>query len=404
MNMEALPSLEECRILFPQLQAGQDGAPLVYLDTAASALKPESVLKRSDEFLRNEYATVNRALYGLGQQATAGVHRTRSKVASFVGAHQASQVVFTRGTTDAINLVALSMQMVLGPGDEIVVTGQEHHSNLVPWQMACARTGATLRILPLLPDGQWDLDALATTITPRCRLVACSAVSNVLGAWNPVASLVAAAKFVGARVLLDAAQAAGAYHLDLQELGVDFLAFSAHKLYGPTGLGVLVGTPDALESLIPVQGGGDMIDEVELERHSWAPLPHRLEAGTPPFAQIIGWEPALDLLQAYGPERIGAYLAPLQRRCAEGLAQHGFQILSAPTSRTICTVSHPDWHASDLAQLLACRGVAVRSGHLCAQPLLRHLGHRHVLRASLGLYSIQQDIDVLLQASAELVG
>jgi cysteine desulfurase/selenocysteine lyase len=398
-----LAEQQRLRAEFPQLCDATTGS-LIYLDTAATALKPKAVIDTLQQFLSQEYATVNRALYGLSQRATTRLFTTRQLVARLVGAADPNQVIFTRGTTDSINLVAQAMSQGLRPGDEIVVTAQEHHSNLVPWQMACQRSGATLRVLPLLPSGEWDLEALNTIVTSRCRLVACAAVSNVLGAWNPVEPLVAAAKNAGALVLLDCAQAVGSHPVSLEALGVDFLAFSAHKLYGPTGLGALVGTIDALESLPPVQGGGDMIDQVGLFSSTYAPLPHRLEAGTPAVAEIVAWAPALQMLMDLTPEAIGRHTMQLRQVCMKGMESLGFQVfLPCARSRTLCSGIHPDWHASDLAQLLSCRGISVRSGHLCAQPLLKHLGHSHVLRASFGIYNTSADVTAFLDNLADLV-
>lgn len=393
---------QRLRSYFPQLCTAVES--LIYLDTAATALKPQAVIDTLQQFLSQEYATVNRALYGLSQKATSRLYATRQLVARLTGVADPRQVIFTRGTTDAINLVALSISQSLRLGDEVVVTAQEHHSNLVPWQMACQRSGATLKVLPLLPSGEWDLNALHATVTSRCRLVACSAVSNVLGVRNPVEQLVAVAKRQGARILVDCAQAVGSHPVDLHQLGADFLAFSAHKLYGPTGLGALVGTLEALECLPPVQGGGDMIDQVSLLHSSYAPLPHRLEAGTPAIAEIIAWAPALEMILDLTPEAIGQHTHHLRQLCMEGMESLGFQMFeSCQRSRTLCTGVHPDWHASDLAQLLSCRGISVRSGHLCAQPLLQHLGHSHVLRASFGIYNTSADVAAFLEHLADLL-
>jgi len=385
------------RSSFPQLE--QDRG-LIYLDTAATALRLGSCIDRLHGFYRLGNATVSRSLYPAAREATAAVHHTRVRLAELLSVPEVEQIVFTRGTTDSINMLARSIAAQLRVGDEVLVTAQEHHSNLVPWQMACAQSGASLRILPLTASGEWDLEQLQEQLRPSCKLVACSLVSNVLGIRNPVERLVEAAHSVGARVVCDAAQAVATHKIRWSELGVDALAFSAHKLFGPTGVGTLIGDLGWLDSLPPPAGGGDMVDEVWLEGATYAALPHRWEAGTPAIAEIIAWSEAIDWIMGMGPERIGAHCRMLVRELIPILEQMGFVILEAcHQARAVVSCVHPRAHAADIATLLGLKGVAVRSGHLCAQPLLRHLGYRQLLRFSFGPYTTSQ---CLLAACHEL--
>lgn len=385
------------RSSFPQLE---HDCGLIYLDTAATALRLGSCLERLNGFYRLGNATVSRALYPAAREATAAVHHTRVRLADLLHVPEIEQVIFTRGTTDSINMLARAVAAQLRPGDEVLVTAQEHHSNLVPWQMACASSGATLRILPLTATGEWDCEQLPKLLTPACKLVACSLVSNVLGVRNPVEHLVQAAHSVGARVVCDAAQAVATHLIKWSELGVDALAFSAHKLFGPTGVGALIGDLAWLDSLPVPAGGGDMVDEVWTDHATYAALPHRWEAGTPAIAEIIAWAEAIDWVKGMGPERIGAHCRMLLREFIPMLEQLGFVVLDACNrGRSLISCTHPHAHAADIATLLGLRGIAVRSGHLCAQPLLRHLGYRQLLRCSFGPYTTSQ---CLMRACQEL--
>ncbi|MFZ4099932.1 MAG: aminotransferase class V-fold PLP-dependent enzyme [Chlamydiia bacterium] len=397
---------ETIRDQFPQLQTDMGEGRLVYLDTAATSLKPRRVIDRMTHILSKEYSTANRGLYPLVQSTTAKVYEVRRSLAAFLGAEEPECVIFCRGATDALNMVALGLMHRLQPGDEILVTAQEHHSNLVPWQLLAQRTGAHLRILPLLADGRWDLQQLPSVMGPRTKIVACSLVSNVLGCRNPVEELVQAARVHGSLVVCDAAQAVGHMDVHLGELGCDFLACSAHKIYGPTGIGALVGRREALEQLMPVQGGGDMIQEVWLDHSTWAELPYRMEAGTPSIVEILAWGTAIEWLREVtygsdrrGPSAIGQACRQLLVPLMEDLRDRGFQLFpSCVEAHTLVTMTHPEWHPADLATMLGLKGIAVRSGHMCAQPLLRHFGVEHALRISLGAYSTAMDMEALGEA------
>ena len=385
---------------FPLLAARRGGKRLVYLDSAATAQKPRSVLAAEDRFYRESNANVHRGLYGLAARATALYEGCRHRVASFLQADPRG-VVLTRNATAALNLAALGSVHLLGPGDEILLTVMEHHANLVPWIQAAKRSGARLRHVPLDGEGRLDLEAFGRLLGPRTRIVALSAASNVLGTIQPLEELSRRAHEQGALVVVDAAQAVGRIPLSLPASGADLLAFSAHKCYGPLGLGFLVGSPRVLERLEPLETGGEMIETVHLDRATWAEVPHRFEAGTPNVAGAAAFPAALDFLEEIGLERIREHEVELAGYALERLsALGGLEILGPGNPRErVGLVSFLDErvHPHDLATFLDGEGIALRAGHHCAQPLHRFLGIPASVRASFGVYSRKEDVDALVE-------
>lgn len=390
------------RAQFPVLHRTVNGRPLVYLDSAATSLKPARVIDAQADHYRAHDGSAHRGLHKLADEATRSYEQCRSRVARWLGAGEPESVVFTRNATAALNLVARGYEHRLRPGDEVVLTDMEHHANLVPWIQLAERAGVVLRHLPSTAEGKLELAALPKLLSPRTRIVSVIHVSNVLGSINPVAEIADAAHRVGARVVVDAAQSAGHLPLRLDALGADLLVLSAHKCYGPAGLGFLVGRPQALEELEPLEGGGQMIREVHLEHASWAEVPLRFEAGTPNVAAAAGFEPALDLMDELGIDRIRSHEQTLVSYAWQRLAAFdGLRLLGPedPTERGGLIAMHDERvHPHDMATLLDQHGVAVRAGHHCAQPLHRKLGLVATTRASLGVYSTHDDIDALVDA------
>ncbi len=389
------PVLDVARLRadFPALAQSVNGRPLVYLDNAATTQKPLAVIEAVSRFYREDNANVHRAIYQLGERATRAYEAARAKVAAFIGAPERA-IVFTGGATEAINLVAYAWgRHNLGPGDEIVVTAMEHHSNLVPWQMAARDTGATLRHIPLTDDNLLDIEAARTVIGERTRMVALVHKSNVFGVVNPVAEITALAREVGALVLLDAAQSVPHLKVDVQELDCDFLAFSGHKMLGPTGVGALYGKPEILEAMEPFMGGGEMITSVSLAEATWNEIPWKFEAGTPNIAQAVGLGAAIDYLEEVGIDRVTAYLGQLSAHTRQVLAAvPGVTLYVPPESSAVFAFNMEGIHSHDLAQLLDQEGIAVRAGHHCAQPAIEHLGVAATARASLYIYNTFEEI------------
>ena len=385
---------------FPLLARRIGDRPLHYLDTAATSQKPEAVLAALDHYYRFHNANVHRGLNTLAAEATEAYETCRSRVAAWVNAPAKEGVVITRGATSSLNLLARGLEHQLEAGDEILLTEMEHHANLVPWQMLARRRRLQLRFLPVRDDGQLDLDQLPELLTSRTRVVSLVHTSNVLGTINPVTEVVAAAKARGALTVVDAAQAAGHLPLDVQALGCDFLVFSAHKAYGPMGLGFLVAGPDLLEKLEPLEGGGEMIEWVELEQATWAEVPHRFEAGTPNVAAAAAFPAALDLLEELGAATVRRHEEALTAHAMESLRSLGGLTIYGPADPAdrggLVSFWDPDVHPHDLSTVLDEAGVVVRAGHHCAQPLHRRLGVPATTRASFGLYNRRDDIDALV--------
>lgn len=370
---------------------------LAYLDTAASAQKPRCVIDAISHFYAHEYATVHRGVYGLCQKASARYEGVREKIREFFSGEV---VVFTRGATDGINLVAQSFsQAFLQSGDEILISQAEHHSNLVPWQMAAERFGLVLKFAPV--DANGDLTDFQGQLTERTRLVALPHISNATGAIHPIEKIVAECKKRGIYTLVDGAQSAAHLPINLEEIGCDFFVASGHKMYGPTGVGILIGKKELLEKMPPVAGGGDMIASVAFEASSYSAPPLRFEAGTPMIAQVIGLGAAIDFLQSIGMDSIAARESVLSDYLFEALSEvEGLKITAEPKRRGgIVTFALEGAHSLDVASLLGARGICVRSGHLCAQTALSSVHNRQsVLRASVGIYTLESEIDALCAA------
>jgi cysteine desulfurase / selenocysteine lyase len=382
---------------FPIFLPSSGERRLVYLDSASTAQKPRVVIERVNEIYARENAKPHRAMHELGERATRILEAARMKVQRFVHAAEPREVVFTRGTTESINLVARGSAALLHPGDEVIVTAMEHHSGLVPWQAITAERGALLRIAPIDPRGEIDLEALERLLGPRTRVVSLPHVSHVLGTVNPVKRIAGMAHASGAVVLVDGAMGAPHTPVDVRDLDCDFYAFSGHKLYGPAGTGVLYGKAAHLERLAPLLVGGDMVHSVKLEKTQYAPLPHRLEAGTPNLEGIAGLAAAIDYVGALGLENVFEHERGLLRTAEERLRQFpGLAILGESAARAgSITFVLEGVHAHDIAAVLDEERIAIRAGHLCAQPLLDLLGHPAAVRASVGIYNTTDDIDRL---------
>ena len=388
---------------FPILERTIDGHRLVYLDSAATAQKPRVVLDALRSFYERSNANVHRSIHTLGEEATELFEAARDRVRAFIGARHREEVVFTRGTTEAINVVAHSWaRRALEKGDEILLTEMEHHSNLVPWYLLARERGLRLRYIPLTGEGLLDLGALDRLLGRRTRLVALTHVSNVLGTINPVAEIVERAQAAGARVLIDGAQAAPHLPVDVAALGADFYAFSGHKLGAPTGIGVLYGRREILEPLEPGFGGSEIIKEVWLDRVTWNDLPWRFEPGTPPIAEAVALGAAIDYLESLGHETIRAHEADLTRQALARLAEVEDLTLYGPRDPAlrvgVVAFNLAGVHPHDLAAALDAEGVAVRAGHHCAQPLARRLGVAGTARASFWVYTTPEEIEALVAA------
>ena len=400
VHRQAAPfDVERVRADFPILARQVRGRRLAYLDSAATAQKPLVVVDAIRDFYLTSNANIARSVHQLGEEATAAYERTREAVRRFINAGSADEIVFTAGTTASLNLVAQAWgAATLQAGDEIVLTLMEHHSNIVPWQLVAHRAGAVLRVVPLTPDGALDLDTYRRLLTTRTRIVALSHVSNVLGTVNPVAELTDLAHRVGAVVVVDGAQAVPHIPVDVRALDCDFYAFSGHKLYGPTGIGVLYGRKKLLDRMPPWQGGGGMIDTVTFEATSWAPPPARFEAGTPPIAQAVGLTAAIGYLQTLGSDAIQAHEEDLLAYATGRLAEvPGLRLFGTARGKIgVLSFVLGEIHPHDLGTILDANGVSVRAGHHCCQPLMKHLRLPATVRASLGLYSTREDVDQLV--------
>jgi cysteine desulfurase/selenocysteine lyase len=389
------------RARFPILGRQVHGHPLVYLDNAATTQKPDTVLAAIASYYTTSNANVHRGVHTLAEEATALYERCRLRAAGFVNAPDARGVVIVRNTTEAINLVAQSWGATLAPGDEVLLSEMEHHSNLVPWIMLARERGVTLRHVPITADGRLDMAAFASLLSSRTRIVSLTAMSNVLGTINPIAEIAQAAHRVGAVMVVDGAQSVPHMPVDFQALGADFLAFSAHKMYGPTGIGFLVAKPELLERMEPVAGGGEMIREVRLDSATWNDIPHKFEAGTPNIADAAAFPAALDLLDEIGMPAVRAHERELVGDALERLRSLGWLQLHGPLDADarggLISFVDPEIHPHDLAQVLDMHGIAVRAGHHCAQPLMRRLDVAATARASFGIYNDRDDVDALVE-------
>ncbi|EGI7135584.1 cysteine desulfurase SufS [Salmonella enterica subsp. enterica serovar Agona] len=391
--------VEKVRADFPILQREVNGLPLAYLDSAASAQKPNQVIDAESAFYRHGYAAVHRGIHTLSAQATESMENVRKQASRFINARSAEELVFVRGTTEGINLVANSWGTEnIRAGDNIIISEMEHHANIVPWQMLCERKGAELRAIPLHPDGTLRLETLAALFDDRTRLLAITHVSNVLGTENPLPDMIALARQHGAKVLVDGAQAVMHHAVDVQALDCDFYVFSGHKLYGPTGIGILYVKEALLQEMPPWEGGGSMISTVSLTQGTtWAKAPWRFEAGTPNTGGIIGLGAAIDYVTSLGLDKIGDYEQMLMRYALEQLAQVPDITLYGPAQRLgVIAFNLGNHHAYDVGSFLDNYGIAVRTGHHCAMPLMAWYGVPAMCRASLAMYNTHEEVDRLV--------
>jgi cysteine desulfurase/selenocysteine lyase len=389
------------RAQFPILSTRVNGKPLVYLDSAASAQKPEVVIAAEARFYRESYANVHRGVHTLSQRATGAYEAARERVARFLGAADPADVVFTRSATEGLNLVAWCYARPrLGPGDEVLLTEMEHHSNIVPWQMVCAATGARLVVAPVDDRGELRLDELSKLLSPRTKVVSLVHVSNALGTVNPVAEVARLAHAVGAAVVVDGAQAAPHMAIDVVALGCDFYTFSGHKVYGPTGIGALWGRKELLAEMPPWQGGGDMILHVSFAKTDYARPPARFEAGTPHIVGAVGLAAALDWMESLGRPAVEAHEQDLLAHATEMLgAIRGVRLIgTAREKASVLSFLVEGVHAHDVGTILDAEGVAVRAGHHCAQPLMERFGIAATARASFAVYNTREEVEVLAAA------
>ncbi len=393
--------LEQVRADFPALHQQVYGRPLVYLDNAASAQKPRAVIERLATFYSREYANIHRGVHYLSQEATSAYEATRETVAAFINAASTREIVFTRGTTESINLVAATYgRRNVGQGDEIIISAMEHHSNIVPWQLLCEEKGARLRVVPISDEGEIDLEAYERLFTDRTKVVALVHVSNTLGTINPIDQMIELAHEHGVPVLVDGAQAVSHLPVDVQALGCDFYCFSGHKLFGPTGIGVLYGREELLDAMPPYQGGGDMIETVTFEKTTFNRLPHKFEAGTPNIAAGIGLKTAIDYVTGLGLDNIATYEHDLLRYATDRLLEiDGLRIVGTAKEKTGAISFLLDGtHPYDVGTILDQYGVAVRTGHHCTQPLMDRYGIPGTIRASFAFYNTPEDVEALVSA------
>ncbi|SCA62829.1 Cysteine desulfurase [Chlamydiales bacterium SCGC AG-110-M15] len=391
---------------FPMLKAQVHGKPLIYLDSAASALKPQVVIDALVDFYENQYGTVHRAVYSLAAHSTEVYNQVRQKICDFIHASSSDEIIYTKGTTEAVNFVASTYgRQHLHKGDEILITQMEHHSNIVPWQMLCESVGAKLQVAPIDENGDLLIEEFHKLLSSKTKLVAVTHVSNVLGTINPIKQLTELAHNVGACVFVDGAQGIPHMEVDVQDLDVDFYAFSGHKAYGPTGVGVLYGKGAILNKMPPYQFGGAMVDKVTFEKTTFASPPARFEAGTPMIAEVVGLGATIDYILKVGLNNIEAYEGEL-------LSYATHQLASIPSVRlfgtsknkaAVLSFSVDGCHPLDLGTMLDFKGVALRTGHHCAQPLLAHYGQSSLLRASLAFYNSKQDIDIWIAAMKDAI-
>lgn len=392
-------NVQEVKAQFPILDQEINGYPLVYLDSAATSQKPLAVIEAVNRYYREYNSNVHRGVHTLGNYATEGYEGAREKVRRFIGAASTQEIIFTRGTTTSLNLVAASYaRQVCEEGDEIVITPMEHHSNLIPWQQVAKATGATLKYIDLNEDGTLNMDDARQKITDRTKVVACTHVSNVLGTINPIAELAQLAHQHGAVIVVDGAQSTPHMSVNVQELGVDFYAFSGHKMCAPTGIGVLYGRKELLEQMEPIEFGGEMIDTVDLYESTWKELPHKFEGGTPIIAGAIGLGAAIDFLNEIGLEAIHQHEQRLVDYALNRLEEiKGLTIYGPKERGGLVTFNLGEIHPHDVATVLDSYGIAVRAGHHCAQPLMRWLKVTATARASFYLYNTEEDVDRLVE-------
>lgn len=394
------PDFEALRKDFPILDRKVNGRDLIYLDNSATSQTPRVVVDAVDNAYYNRRANVHRGVHTLSQEATAAMESTRARIREYINAASSDEIIFTRGTTEAINLVASSYGELLQAGDEIILTIMEHHSNIVPWQLLQGRKGIVIKVVPIHADGTLDLEVYRSLFTDRTRLVSVCHVSNVLGTINPVAEMISYAHAKGALVCIDGAQASAHERIDVQALGADFYAFSSHKMYGPTGIGILYGRRELLEAMPPYQGGGEMIGHVSFQGTTWADLPYKFEAGTPDYIGAAAFKTAIDYIDGIGIENIAAHEHELLVHATDAmLGIPGLRIFgTAPDKAAVISFLIGEAHHYDTGVLLDQLGIAVRTGHHCAQPLMEAYGIEGTVRASFALYNTHAEVDTFVAA------
>ena len=393
------------RRLFPILHQEVNGNPLIYFDNAATTQKPQAVLDTLTYYYEKDNSNIHRGAHTLADRATRQFEETRESIRSFIGARESAEIIFTRGTTESINLVAKTYgAKYLQKGDEILISTLEHHSNIVPWQMLCEQSGAILKIIPISDTGELVWEEFERLLNPKTKLVSIVHASNALGTINPVKKIIEAAHAVGAKVLLDGAQSTSHLDVDVQALDCDFLVFSAHKLYGPTGLGVLYGKRELLEAMPPFLGGGEMIREVTFEKTTYNTIPFKFEAGTPSIAEVIAFKPALDFITSTGKANIHRHENDLLQYAVELLhdVKGVIPVGTAAEKIAVFSFNIQSMHPFDVGQLLDAKGIAVRTGHHCTQPLMQRLGLEGTVRASFAVYNTRAEVEVFAQAVAKI--
>ncbi|OGT09048.1 MAG: cysteine sulfinate desulfinase [Gammaproteobacteria bacterium RBG_16_37_9] len=389
------------RQLFPILQNKINNKPLIYLDNAATTQKPRSVVEAIEHFYFNDNANIHRGIYKLSQRATNAYEKSRKNIAEFINAKYTHEIIFVRNTTEAINLVAQSYGYKnFKPGDEIIISTMEHHSNIVPWQLICKKTGAKLQVINIHENGELDFNHYEKLINNRTKIVAIAHASNTLGTVNPIKKIIAAAHAHNIPVLIDGAQASGHIQIDVQNLDCDFYAFSAHKMYGPTGIGILYGKEALLNSMPPYQGGGDMIKKVTFAETEYADLPQKFEAGTPNIADVVGFGATIDFIKSVGIDVIAKHEKELLKYATAAFSNvKGLKIIgTAPEKTSIISFILDKIHPHDVATILDTEGIAVRAGHHCTMPLMEFYNIPGTTRASFGLYNTKEEIDILIEA------
>ena len=408
MSLPATLNLDVTKIReeFPVLDQKVNGRNLVYFDNAATSQKPRQVIKALTDYYESYNANIHRGIHTLAEKATKAYEDTRVAVKEFINAQSAEEVIFVRGVTEAINLVASSYgRAFVGEGDEVVISAMEHHSNIVPWQILCEEKKAVLRIIPVNDSGELDLDAFAQLLTDRTRVVAVNHASNSLGTINPIKEIVSLAHRHGAVVLVDGAQAGAHLAIDVTDLDCDFYCLSAHKMYGPTGAGVLYGKRHILESMPPYQGGGEMIKDVTFEKTTYNELPYKFEAGTPNIADVVAFRPALEFISSYGRENISAHEHDLLAYATQKVGSMAGVRLIGTAKQKVSVLSFvvEGIHPFDIGQMLDARGIAVRTGHHCTQPLMERFGIEGTVRASFAVYNTRDEIDHLVEGLQRVI-
>jgi len=392
--------INKIRAQFPILNRKVNGKDLVYFDNGATTQKPQSVIDAEANYYTDENSNVHRGVHFLSGLATDKFEDTRKTIQQFIGAKHSKEIIFTKGTTDSINLVANAYRILLSKGDEIIISELEHHSNIVPWQMCCEISGASLKVIPLLDDGELDMNEFNNLLSESTKVVAVSHISNALGTISPIEEIITKAHKVGAKVLIDGAQAASHVALDMQELNADFYCFSAHKMFGPTGVGVLYGKEEILNKLPPYQGGGEMIKEVSFEKTTYACLPHKFEAGTPNISGVIAFKQAIDFITDLGVSEIAKYEDELLKYATtEILKIEGVKIYGTAKNKSgIISFNIEGLHPYDIGMIVDKMGVAIRTGHHCTQPIMDRFNIPGTARISLSVYNTKAEVDVCINA------